>query len=112
MGYTRVIYTDATTAEAASALKSSGYLESSDGGVFTCPASPIKVYIVWGKSSYYPEILALLDFSPRIQIHMKSRENGADLAELAINTAGCLRGIAPGTLVRIFNADSREEIAC
>jgi len=112
MGHTRVIYTDATTAEAASALKNSGYLESSQGGLFTCPSNPIKVYVVWGKSSYFPEILSLLDFSPRIQIHLKSRENGADLAELALNTANGLRGISPGTLVRIFNADASEEIPC
>ena len=112
MGHTRVIYTDATTAEAASALKNSGYLESSDGGLFTSPSSAIKVYVVWGKSAYFPEILTLLDFSPRIQIHIKSRENAADLAELAISTVNSLRGIAPGTVVRVYNADAREEIPC
>jgi hypothetical protein len=112
MGHTRVIYTDATTAEAASALKNSGYLESSKGGFFTSPSNPITVYVVWGRSSYYPEILSLLDFSPRIQIHLKSRENGPGLAELAILTANYLRELSPGTLVRIFNAEAREEIPC
>lgn len=112
MGHTRVIYTDATTAEAASALKGSGYLESSQGGIFTSPSSMIKAYVVWGKGAYFPEILALLDFSPRIQIHLKCRENIAGLAELAISTANNLRGISPGTVVRIFNADAREEIPC
>jgi len=112
MGHTRVIYTDATTAEAASALKNSGYLESSDGGLFTSPSSPIKVYVVWGKSAYFPEILSLLDFSPRIQIHIKSRENAADLAELSIRPLNSLRGIAPGTVVRVYNTDAREEIPC
>jgi hypothetical protein len=112
MGHTRVIYTDATTAEAASALKNCGYLESSQGGLFTSPSSPIKVYVVWGKCSYFPEILALIDFPPRVQIHLKSRENASDLAELAISTANNLRGISPGTLVRIFDANAREEIVC
>ncbi|HEY6001097.1 MAG TPA: hypothetical protein VI078_17570 [bacterium] len=112
MGHTRVIYTDATTAEAASALKSSGFLESSQGGIFTSPSSQLKIYVVWGKSAYYPEILALLGFSPRVQIHIKGREDGPDLAELAIATAHNLRGICPSTVVRIFNADARTEIDC
>lgn len=111
MGHTRVIYTDATTAEAASALKNAGYFESNKGGVFVNPSSAIKVYVVWGKSSYYPEILSLLNFSPRIQIHVKSRENGPDLLELTLGTAESLRGISPGTLVRIFNAEAGVEIA-
>jgi hypothetical protein len=110
VGHTRVIYTDATTAEAASALKNSGFLETSQGGIFASPSSAVKVYVVWGKSSYYPEILSLLDFSPRIQIHLKSRENGPDLLELALGTAEGLRGISPGTIVRIFNAEAGVEI--
>ena len=112
MGHTRVIYTDATTAEAASALKNCGYLESSQGGLFTSPSSPIKVYVVWGRSSYFPEILALIDFPPRVQIHLKSRENGPDLLDLALGTAESLRDISPGTVVRIFNAEAGVEIAC
>jgi hypothetical protein len=110
MGHTRVIYTDATTAEAASALKNAGYMEASQGGVFVNPSSAIKVYVVWGRSSYYPEILSLLDFSPRIQIHLKSRENRPDLLALALSTAEGLRGISPGTLVRIFDAEAGVEI--
>ena len=110
MGHTRVIYTDATTAEAASALKNAGFFESSQGGLFTNPSSAIKVYVVWGKSSYFPEILSLLDFAPRIQIHLKSRENGPDLLDLARSTVEGLRGISPGTLVRIFNAEAGAEI--
>lgn len=112
MGYTRVIYTDATTAEAGSVLKSCGFLESNQGGLFTSPSIPIKAYVVWGKSSYFPEILAKLDFSPRIQIHLKCKENGAELAELAITAANNLKGISPGTRVRIYNAEALEEVPC
>ena len=54
MGYTRVIYTDATTAEAGTALKTCGFLEGTKGGLFTSAASPVKVYVVWGKSDYFP----------------------------------------------------------
>jgi hypothetical protein len=112
MGYTRVIYTDATTAEAATVLKGCGFLESNQGGLFTSPSIPIKAYVVWGKSSYFPEVLAKLDFPPRIQIHLKSRDNGPDLAELAINAAGGLKGICPGTRVRVYNVDALEEVPC
>jgi hypothetical protein len=112
MGQTRVIYSDATTAEAASILKSCGFLESIQGGLFTSPRTPIKAYVVWGRSSYYPEIFARLDFTPRIQIHLKSRENGPELAEVTLGTVNGLRGNSPGTRVRVFDADGSEEIPC
>ena len=110
MGHTRVVYSDATTAEAGSILKSCGFLESSQGGLFTSPSIPIKIYVVWGKSSYFPEILARLDFTPRIQIHLKCREDAPELAELALRVANGLRGNSPGTRVKVFNADNQEEI--
>jgi hypothetical protein len=112
MGQTRVIYSDATTAEAASILKSCGFLESSQGGLFTSPSVPVKVYVIWGKSAYYPDIFARLDFSPRIQIHLKSRENGPELAEVTLGTVNGLRGNSPGTRVRVFDAGGSEEIPC
>lgn len=110
--YTRVIYTDATTAEAATTLKNHGFLESSQGGLFTCPSISANIYVVWGRSTYYPELSAQLDFMPRIQIHIKSRENGAELAELTIGTVNGLRGICPSNRIRVFNADALQEIDC
>jgi hypothetical protein len=112
MGQTRVIYTDATTAEAASVLKSCGFLESNQGGLFTSPSLPVKAYIVWGKSSYYPEILAKLEFAPRIQIHFKCRDNAPELAELTLGAVNGLRGNSPGTRICVYNADALEEITC
>jgi len=112
MGKTRVIYSDATTAEAASILKSCGFLESNQGGLFTSPSIPVKAYVVWGKSSYYPEMLASLDFAPRIQIHLKCRDDGPELAEVTIGAANGLRSNSPGTRVRVFNADEQTEITC
>jgi hypothetical protein len=112
MGQTRVIYSDATTAEAASALKSCGFLESNQGGVFTNPTIPVKIYVVWGKSSYFPELSSRLDFTPRIQIHLKCRENAPELAEVALGAVNALRGNSPGTRVKVFNTESQEEIDC
>jgi hypothetical protein len=112
MGQTRVIYSDATTAEAGSILKSCGFLESSQGGLFTNPNLPLKIYVVWGKSSYFPEILARLEFSPRIQIHLKCRENSPALVELLLGVVNGLRSNSPGTRVSAYNTDSSEEIAC
>lgn len=112
MGQTRIIYSDATTAEAASILKSCGFLESNQGGLFTSPSIPVKIYVVWGKSSYYPDIFSRLDFTPRIQIHLKSRENGPELAEVTLGAANGLRSNSPGTRVRVFNADEQSEMAC
>ena len=112
MGQTRVMYSDATTAEAATALKNCGFVESNQGGLFTSPSIPLKIYVVWGKSSYFPEILARLDFSPRIQIHLKSRENTPVLVELLLGVASSLRSNSPGTRLKAFNTDTAEEMDC
>ncbi len=112
MGQTRVIYSDATTAEASSILKSCGFLESNQGGLFTSPTIPIKIYVVWGKSSYFPDLTARLDFPPRIQIHLKCRDDAPELAEVTLGAVNGLRGNAPGTRARAFNADTQEEMEC
>jgi hypothetical protein len=111
MGYTHVIYSDATTAEAASILKSCGYLESNQGAMFTSPSSSLKIYVVWGRSQYYPDLLARLSFTPRIQIHVKCRERTAELTETALAIANGLRDNAPGTQARAFDAALLQEIA-
>ena len=97
MGQTRVIYSDATTAEAASILKSCGFLESGQGGLYTSPNIPIKIYVVWGKSSYFPG---------------STRENVPELVEVTLGAANGLRGNSPGTRVKVFNADNQEEVEC
>jgi hypothetical protein len=112
MGQTRVIYSDATTAEAASILKSCGFFESAQGGLFTSPSLPVKAYVVWGKSSYYPEMFARLDFTPRIQIHLKCPEDSPALAEVTFGTVNGLRINSPGTRIRVFDADGIREIPC
>ena len=110
MGETRVIYSDATTAEAGTVLKSLGFLESGQGGLFTSPAHPLKAYVVWGRSDYFPELLARLDFAARIQVHFKGRDGtGAQLAGIAAGTMAGLRGLSPATRLRCFNpADGSE----
>lgn len=112
MGQTRIIYSDATTAEASTTLKSCGFLESNQGGLFTNPNIPIKIYVVWGKSSYFPELLARLDFSPRIQVHLKCRENIPELSEVMLGVVNALRNNSPGTRVSAYNADTGGGIEC
>ena len=68
--------------------------------------------MVWGKSSYFPEISSRLEFAPRIQIHLKCRENVPELAEVTLGAVNGLRGNSPGTRVKAFNADTREEMDC
>ena len=110
MGQTRVIYSDATTAEATSILKTGGFQESNQGGVFTNPALPIKIHVVWGRYAGYPELSAQLDFTPRIQIHIKCRERVPELHEVTLGTASGLRESSPGTRVRVFDVDVGEEL--
>ncbi len=110
MGETRVIYSDATTAEAGAVLKGKGFLESNQGGLFTCPAYPMKVYVVWGRSDYFPELLGRVEFPPRIQVHLKGRDGtGPQLVEVAVATMAGLKALAPATKLRCFNpADGSE----
>ncbi len=110
MGYTRILFTDATTAEAITALKTLGFLETPDGGCFLCQGSPIKIYSVWGKARYYPELLGKVDFPPRIQIHFKCKED----SELNRILQGCTQGLlrqSGGTRLKAFDVNTGEEIA-
>lgn len=110
MGDTRLIVTDATTAEAGSVLKSIGYYENSEGGSFVNKNSPLKIYCVWGKAAYYPDLLKGLAFSPRIQIHFKCAEETTILNETVYACAQGLLRLSKKTRIKIFNADTGEEM--
>ena len=110
MGESRVIYTDATTAEAINALKAIGFQETPEGGCFLNGCSPVKIYSVWGKAVYYPELLEQVEFPPRIQIHFKCRE---DVPGLKQTIRACVKKLISnsGNLkFRAFNANTGEEI--
>ena len=110
MGQTRVIFTDATTAEAISVFKTLGYAEEADGSCFLNPGSPLKIYSVWGKALYYPDFLKQLGFTPRIQVHLKCKEEASILNEIL---QACIQGfmsLSGNTKVTVFNADTGREI--
>lgn len=110
MGESRVVFTDATTAEAINALKAIGFQETPEGGCFLNGSSPVKIYSVWGKALYYPELLEQIEFPPRIQIHFKCRE---DLPSLESTIRACVQRLFSnsGTMkFRAFNANTGEEI--
>jgi hypothetical protein len=110
MGATRLIYTDATTAEAISVFKSLGYLETSDGGCFKNPGSPLRIYSVWGKADYYPELLKQLPFAPRIQVHLKCKEECSVLNEILQASVQGFMGLSGGTRIIVYNADTGVEL--
>jgi hypothetical protein len=110
MGQTRVIFTDATTAEAISVFKTLGYQETSDGGCFLNPGSPLKIYSVWGKALYYPDLLKQLGFNPRIQVHLKCKEEAPLLNEILQASIQGFMSLSGNTRVTVFNADTGEEI--
>jgi hypothetical protein len=110
MGESRVIYTDATTAEAINALKAIGFLETPEGGCFLNGSSPVKIYSVWGKAVYYPELLGQVEFSPRIQIHFKCREDLPSLKETIGACVNKLLSNSGGIKFKAFNANTGEEI--
>ena len=110
MGYTKILFTDATTAEAITALKTQGFLDTPDGGCFLCQGSPIKIYSVWGKAKYYPELLERVDFTPRIQVHFKCKEDSELTETLLACTQGLLR-LSEGARFKAFDVNTGEEIA-
>jgi hypothetical protein len=110
MGESRVIFTDATTAEAINALKAIGFQETPDGGCFRNGSSPVKIYSVWGKALYYPELLDQIEFPPRIQIHFKCKE---DLPTLEGIIRACVQRLLYSSekmKFRAFNANTGKEI--
>jgi hypothetical protein len=110
MGQTRVIFTDATTAEAISVFKTLGYTETADGGCFLNPGSPLRIYSVWGKSLYYPDLLRQLGFTPRIQVHLKCSQEASILNEILQASIQGFMGLSGNTKITVFNADTGEEI--
>ena len=112
MGETRVIFTDATTAEAITILKSAGFLETADGGCFLSDRSPIKVYSVWGKAPYYPDLLSKVSFTSRIQVHFKCKDQDQEfLDETVRSVAQGLVRLCDTTKIMVFDANTCEEIS-
>ncbi len=111
MGETRVLFTDATTAEAITVLKSLGYMEASEGGCFKNERSPLRIYSVWGKAMYYPDILQKVEFTPRIQIHFKCKDPIPLIDEIAQACAKGLLKLQGGTKLRIFDANTGQEVS-
>jgi len=110
MGQTRVVFTDATTAEAITVLKSLGYTETADGGSFRNQRSPLRIYSVWGKAKYYPDMLDRIDFTPRIQIHFKCRDDAPILGEILEACVQGLLRLQAKTKFRVFDANTGAEI--
>jgi len=110
MGQTRVVYTDATTAEAITALKTLGYNEVPEGGCFTNQATALKIYAAWGKARYYPELLSALSFSPRVQIHFKCGDDTPLLNETVQACSLALRRLSGQTQIRIYDINSGAEV--
>lgn len=111
MGKTRVIFTDATTAEAINTLKTLGYFEVSEGGCFVDNTTAIKIFVVWGKAKYYPDLLDQITFTPRIQIHFKTGSKNQSLAEIVQSCAQGLKLLSDQTQIQGFNVNSGKKIA-
>jgi hypothetical protein len=110
MGQTRVIFTDATTAEAISVFKTMGFMETPEGGCFLNPNSPLKIYSLWGKAMYYPDLFKQLDFTPRIQVHLKCKEETSILNEILQAGIQGFLDLASNTRIIVFNANTGEEV--
>jgi hypothetical protein len=110
MGQTRVVYTDATTAEAITALKTLGYNEVPEGGCFINQGTALKIYTAWGKARYYPDLLSSLSFSPRIQIHFKCGEGTPLLNETVQACTQALTRLSGGTRITVFDINTGQDI--
>ncbi len=110
MSQTRVIYTDSTSAECSNVLKAFNFEENSQEGAFVNQDNPaIKAYLVWGKIEYYPEFHQKLTFSPRVQVHFKSKEDVSDLNLFIKETVLALRNLDSNSQIQVFDANSKTE---
>ena len=110
MGHTKIVVTDATTAEVITVLKTLGFVETAEGGCFLSQHSPIQIHSLWGKAPHYPDLLRNLSFSPRVQIHFKSVDDGATLTELLHSCNRALLGLSAKTRIQAFDTDTSREI--
>ncbi len=111
MGHTRVIFADSTSAECYTILKMFDYTEDQKSQCWFNPEEQsIKVYIVWGKADYYPALLRRLSFGPRVQIHLKTRDQVEKIDALAREAVVALKNLDPNTHIQVFNADTMEEL--
>jgi hypothetical protein len=111
MGYTRVIYTDSTTAECGTILKTLNFEEDPKAGCYLLTDDlSVKVYIVWGKADYYPEIQKRLRFGPRVQVHLKTKAEVDKLDSFTREAVVALRNLDPNTIIQVFNADTGDEV--
>jgi hypothetical protein len=110
MGSTRVLFTDATTAEASIAMKRQGFVETPEGGCFLSQKSPVRVYIAWGKALYFPDLLEQVSFTPRIQVHFKCSEN-TDLDSLVSETVRQLKQFSQDTVCTAFDINNKCEMS-
>ena len=110
MGHTRILFTDATTAEVITALKNLGFMETAEGGCFLSQLSPIKVYSLWGKARHFPELLEEVPFTPRVQIHFTSTDSADGLTDTLHACSQALLKLSPKTLTRAFDPGTSRQI--
>ena len=110
MGHTRILFTDATTAEAISVLKTCGFMETPKGGCFFNQDSPLKVYRVWVRAKYYPYFIRGVVLSPRNHIHFKSKHDSASLTELLQTCVQGFLRLSDKTRIKAFDANTGKEI--
>jgi hypothetical protein len=111
MGHTRVLYTNSTSAECGTVLKMLNFEEDLRTSCYQRLDHPgIKIYVVWGRSDYFPHILARVPFAPRVQVHFKTKDELDRLETYVRETAGALNKLDPSSRIQIFDPLSGEEI--
>jgi hypothetical protein len=111
MGHIKIVFTDATTAEVITVLKTLGFMETTEGGCFLSRHSPIQIYSLWGKAPHYPDLLGNLPFSPRVQIHFKSVDDAATLTEVLHSCNRALLGLSAKTRIQAFDTNTGRQIS-
>ncbi len=111
MGHTRVLYTDSTSAECGTVLKMLDFQEDLRNSCYQHRNDPgLKIYIVWGKADYYPEILERLLFTPRVQVHFKTKEQLKRLETCAREAAAALKSLDPASRIQVIDPANGSEL--
>jgi len=111
MGHTRVLYTDSTSAECGTVLKMLSFEEDLRTSCYQRLDNPgVKIYIVWGKADYYPELLARIPFPTRVQVHFKTKDRAERLATVVREAETALKILDPSCRIQVFDPATGEEI--
>jgi hypothetical protein len=111
MGHTRVIFSTSTSAECFTLLKHLEFEDRDGKGCFTQSGdNAVRIYVVWGKAPYFPELNRRIPFPVRVQVHLKTKDRVDELDRCTRETVQGMRSLDDTCQYLVFDPSDGREI--